>query len=158
MSLTKCPRDFCLPHLFNGTVPTDPTSSLYDVRPRGTLVRGNHIFHHISSIWYENSLVLHRSSITQETPTLGSPRRRSSLLNHRLSRGAVQRSQGPDTQSVEDYSAGCNVLFPVHIHFTFRAHDVSLFRKRKHIVIIYHLYITRSYLYRIRSSYSLPRK
>jgi len=85
--------------------------------------------------------------------------RLSSLLTHRLSRGTVQRDQDTDTQSVEDYSARCNVLFPGHIHFTFRVRDVPLFRKRKHVVIIYHPFSAAcSDFHRNQSGYSLPRK
>jgi len=85
--------------------------------------------------------------------------RLSSLFSHRLSRGTVQHNQDTNTQSVEDYSARYNVLFPGHIHFTFRVRDVPLFRERKHVVIIRHPFSTAcSDFYRNQSGYSLPRK
>ena len=85
--------------------------------------------------------------------------RLSSLLSHRLSRGTVQRNEDTNTQSVEDYSARCNVLFPGHIHFAFCVRDIPLVRKRKHVVIIHHPFSTAcSDFYRIQSGYSLPRK
>jgi len=54
---TKCTHDSCLPHCFSVTGPTDPTSGLYDVRLRGTVVRGNYIYRHVSRIRYGSSLV-----------------------------------------------------------------------------------------------------
>jgi len=156
VSLPKLLQDSCLPQFLSVTDPNDPTSDLYGVQLHGTVFRGNRIYRSFSSIWYGTSLVLHRSS---RRHSLGLFHRLSSLLGHRLCRGTVQRNQDTDTQSVEDYSAGCNMLFPGHIHFTFRVRDVPLVRKRKHIVIIYHPFSTAcSHFYRIQSSCSLPRK
>ena len=117
---------------FSVTDPTDSTSGLYDMHLRGTAVYGNPIHCNDSRIWSRTSLASRRSS--RRRP-LRSPRRPSSLLGHRLSRGAVQSNQGPDTRSNEDYGSRLDVLFPGRIHFTSRAPDISYFRKRKHVII-----------------------
>ena len=61
-SVTNCPHTSCLPHHFSVTDPTDPTSSLYYVRLRGTAVRGDRVHYHDSCIRYGASLAVHRSS------------------------------------------------------------------------------------------------
>ena len=111
----------------------------------------------VASLAYGTELLLplidHPGGIHSDYPRL------SSVFSHRLSRGTVQRNEDTDTQSVEDYSTRCDVLFPGHIHFTFRVRDVPLFRKRKHVVIIHHPFSTAcSDLYRIQSGCSMPRK
>ena len=93
----------------------------------GTVVCGDRIYDHVSRIWCGTSLIL-RQSLRHP---LGSPGRRSSLLGHRFSRGAVQCNQGPDTQNTQDYSARCDVLLSGYIHFTPCCRDVLLARKRK---------------------------
>jgi len=120
---------------FSVTDPTGPTSGLYDMHPCGKVAYGNRIHYLGSRIWYGTSLALYRSS---RRHPLRSPHRPSCLLGHRLSRGTVQSNQGSDTRSIEDYGSRRDVLFPGHIHFTSRGPDVSLFRKRKRVVIIYH--------------------
>jgi hypothetical protein len=67
---------------------------------------------------------------------LRSSHRHPSFLNHHLSRGAVQHKQGTDSETLQDYSARCDVLFPGYIHFTPSVRDVSGVRKCKDIVII----------------------
>ena len=122
-SVTKLLQVSCLPQFLSVTDPNDPTSDLYGVQLHGTVFCGNRICCNFSSIWYGTSLTLHRSS--RRLPS-GLFRRLSSLLGHRLSRGTVQRNEDTNTQSVEDYSARCDVLFPGHIHFTFRSEVGSL--------------------------------
>jgi len=84
---------------------TDPTSGLHDMRVRGTQGLGNRIYCHVSRI------------------------RPFGLLSHRLSRGTVQRKQGPDSETAQGNSTGCDVVFPGYIHFASRARDVSVIRK-----------------------------
>jgi hypothetical protein len=88
---------------------------------------------------------------------LRSSHRPSSLLTNRLSCGTVQREQGPDSETVQDYGARCNVLFPDNIHFASRDHAVYLIRKCKDIVVILcHLSTARLDLYSLESNYFLP--
>ena len=134
-SVNRFPHDSCLLHRFSATYFTGPASGLYDVYLRGTAVYGNRIYHHCTRIRYGTSLALHRSSRRHQ---FGPSQRPTSLLGHRLSRSTVQRNQGPDTQSIEDYHTRCDVLFPGHIHLTSRGRAVSLVRKRRHIVIIHY--------------------
>jgi len=83
--------------------------------------------------------------------------RLSSLLDHCLSCGTVQRRQDPNSETTQDYSARCDVLFPGYIHFASRTHDVSLIRKCKDIVIMfYHLSTAHLDLHSLESNYSLP--
>jgi len=134
-SVDRFSHDSCLLHCFSTADFTGPASDLYDVHLRGAIVYGNRIYHHCPRIRYGTSLALHWSS---RRHLLRSSPRLSSVLGHRLSRGTVQRNQGPDTQSIEDCNTRCDVLFPGHIHLTSPGSDVSLVRKRKHIVAIYH--------------------
>ena len=98
-----------------------------------------------------------RSSYRRHPPW--SSRRPSSLFTHRLSRGAVKRKQGPDSETVQDYSTRCDVLFPVYIHFTSRGRAVSVVRKCKHIfTILYPLSTVGLDLCSPTSRTSLPRK
>ena len=61
------------------------------------------------------------------------------------------------TPRLFNYSPRRNVLFPVHIHFTFRARDVSVIRKRKAIIIPFcHRSMACLDLYSLESIYSLP--
>ena len=53
---------------FSATHHTDPTSSLHDMQSRGKLVLGNRIYHYVSCIWYEASLVLHLEGIRFDRP------------------------------------------------------------------------------------------
>jgi hypothetical protein len=48
---------------------TGPTSDLYDMHLRGTVVRGSRTYHHVSRIWYEIPLVLRPEDIHSDRPT-----------------------------------------------------------------------------------------
>ena len=57
-SVTKYCHDSCRPYYLSVT---NPTSDLYDVHLRGTIVRGNRISRHVCRIRYGASLIVHRS-------------------------------------------------------------------------------------------------
>ena len=136
---------------FSTTDPTSPTSGLRDVHFRGTVVLGYRTSHYISRIWYETPLVIHHPFWSAHRP--------SGLLSHRLSRGTIQRKQGPDSRSAQDYSTRRDVLFHGYIHFTSRARNVSSVRKCKDIVTVLYL-LSKAHLdfYSVVLGYSLPRK
>jgi hypothetical protein len=61
-------RGSCLLLCFSGTDRTNPTSDLYDVHHRGTVVGGDLIFYHVSRVRYETSLGLHLGGIHSDRP------------------------------------------------------------------------------------------
>ena len=87
----------------------------------------------------------------------GSPRRLSSLLTRRLSRGAVQPKQGPNSETVQDDSPRRDVLFPVYIHLASHVLDVSRICKYEcSVVMLYPLSAARLDIYSLKSKLSLP--
>ena len=139
---------------FSTTNRTDPASDLYDMHFRATWARGNRIYRLVYHIRY--------GTLSCPSPT-GHPLwlsyRLSSLLGHHLCCGTVQRIQGPDTWSVQDYSTRCDVLFPGCIHFASHGHVFSLIRKCKDIfIILYFISAARLDLYSLLSNCSLPGK
>ena len=96
---------------------------------RCTTAPGYSISHHVSRIRYGTYLVLHLGD-THSGRLVD-----SSLLGYRLSCGAIQHIQDPDSQSAQDHSTRCDVLFSGYLHFTSRARDVDGIRKCKDTVI-----------------------
>ena len=122
---------------FSGIDRTDPTPGLHDMHFRGIQVLGNRIYHHDSSIRYENSYPSSRRRHRS-----WSSYRPSSLLGHHLSCGTVQHERDPNSETIQDYSTRCDILFPGYIQFTSRACDVSMVCKCKNIVTMFYHFST----------------
>ena len=67
-SMTKGPHNIYLLQPFSGADATDPTSSLYSMHNRGTVVLEHRIYRHVSRIRCENFLALHLGDIRFNYP------------------------------------------------------------------------------------------
>lgn len=93
-------------------------------------VPGGRICHYIPSIWCETSLASGRNGTYHDYPI-----RPPSLLADHSHFGAIEPIPGQDDQSVQDCVAGCDALFPGHLHIAFYIRNDSVVREGEDVVV-----------------------